>query len=428
MASTTILSAVILVTTLIAAVVFAVVAQNMRYIYLQQLSSKVARTQEAVSVNVWKSETTIIAEVQNIGSTGVNIRALEFVVGYVVTVKIGQSANDYLLSYTKIYNDIYLSPGRVKYLVFDLRKEKIQLPAPPQYISSISIRYIRAMVSTDNNVYVFNPAPPMDAVVLEIQRDDIGKGFQVVLPNGKIAQIRVYEYLFCSLGYGSRLTNPPSQLAQTTYLLIAYAPDFKSVQRGFYRYAYDYKNKTFPSITIDVKPLELKNLTDNTAINLTTCMIEARGYSLGGYELTISRGILILGTQLSGYDIVAVMFAETPYPVYVDRSQVNNPEPGMDVFASKNISSAYVVKIPLPDKDIDVMDFMGTQATSAIYPGIVSNQFVLSIGNYYSQAVLVGQVVNLQLGGSGSAFTAYAKFYDPYPLYIVITTPATTST
>ena len=405
MPTSTILSVVILVIALISVVSFAAVAQNIRHAYLQQMAQKIIGSYEVVSVSAWRGTTDVVLSVKNIGSVGVNIRTLDVVVGYLVRYSVGNKVSSTVLSYTKRYSNIYLAPGQAKYLFFDLRRENIQLPTPPQQVLNITITDLKASLSTDNNVFVYNPVQPMDAIVIPLSQDSIGKGYQVVLPNGKIAQLRVYEYMFCSVGFGSRLTDYPSRLAQTTLLMVAYDKNTKA--QGFYQYAYDYKTRAFADISISAN-------TDNNSI--TTCSVSANGYSLDGYDLTISRGLIILGTQLSGYDIVSVLFAETPYPEYAGSS-------GNGVSVSSVTSTAFVTKIPLPDKDIDVMDFLGTQTTSVVYPGGANNSFVLSIGNYYSQAILVGQAINLRLSGSGDSIDANAKFYNPYPLYIVIAVP-----
>jgi len=421
--TSSLLSVLILVITLLGVVAFAFAEQMVRYVYLQQLSEKIARTQEVVSVGVWSSKTIILAEVKNNGGRGVLVKSLNFVVTCRVEYAVGGQRLNTSITVTKTFNDILLRPYKARYLAFDIAEDVIKnAPVPPSYIKDITITYITAMVSTERNSFVYDPAPPTTATVLEISRNHIGSGFNVVLPNGKIAQIRIYEYLFCGVGSPSRLNTYVSKVGEITKVMVAFSPNFNSVSEGFYQFGYDYEKNVFPSATININPLNIIRLKNGEVVNTTICSVSVPGYQLGGLLLSVSRGLILLGTQFSGYDIVAVLFVKTPYPRYIDPSLIQGYS-SSGVTLTPMESTSYVNKIPLPSSDISVLDFLGPQVTPFALPGSMNYTTVLSVGNYYSQAVLIGTSFTGLLSGTGSSIDAYVEFEEPYPIIVVIAPP-----
>jgi len=427
--TSSILSVIILVTTLIGVIAFAFAEQMIRYTYLQQLSEKIARTQEAVSVGVWYTGSVIVAEVRNMVGRGIYIRELKFVITVSVTYsRSGGAKNTTLTTVFKSFNDIPLRPQSAKYLAFDITEDVAwSLLIPVSNIENITFTHVVAQVVTERNVFIFDPAPPATGTVLEITRDKIGQGLNVVLPNGKTALLRVYEYLFCGVGSGSRVDSFISRNSEATAVMVASSPDYTLVESGFYQYSYDYINRTFATMNINITPARTVTLNSGEGLDkVTECNISAPGYSLGGNLVTVSRGVLLLGTQLSGYDIVSVLFVRSPYPTYIDPSEMLTYVPS-GVSLTPLESVAYVTKIPLPSSDISPLDFFGPEVTPVDLGRYISNTTAISVGNYYSQAVLIGASFTGFLSGTGSSTNVYVKFYDPYPLIVVIAPPQITS-
>jgi len=424
--TSTLLSAVILVVTLIGIVVYAFAEQLIRYNYLQQLSERIARTQEAVSVSTWYRRTVIVAEVRNIAGRGVYVKELKFIVNCKITYTVGGGQGQGEIhvtttTVTKSFYNISLHTYDTKYLAFDIADDAIKNSGiSANYVKDIAINYIASTVITERNVFIFDPSPSMTATVFEIYRNYTGGGFNIILPNGRIAQVRVYEYLFCGIGSSSRLNTYMDKVGEATKVMVAYSPSYSSIRDYFYQFSYDYDKKTVPSASITIQPYNKTVLKGGTAINATICSVSVPGYSLDGKMLTVSRGVLLIGTQLSGYDIVAVLFVKTPYPKYIDPTQV----PGYrysGVTLTQVKSYVYVNKIPLPSDDISPMDFMGPQIAFA--PG-VNNTSIMAIGNYYSQAILIGVAVTGVLSGTGSSIDVYTEFEDPYPILLIIAAPS----
>jgi hypothetical protein len=418
-ATSSVLSVVVLVTALLSVLAFAFTAQNLRYMYLLQLEEKIARTQEVISAGVWSKGTMAIVEIRNIGGRGVYIKTLKITVGYTVVYQTGGQETRVALSYDKVYKDIHLSPYQTKIITFDILND-ISLQ-DFQNVKDVYISYLTVIVATERNVFIFDPAPPMDSLVLEIKREDIGKGFSLTLPNGKVAQLKVYEYLFCSIGTTSRSNSFIDEI-EATKVMIASSPDAKSVQTGFYIYGYDYKDNKFPSINIDIEADKEYNLKGGGKVNVTVCHVTA-DESLGGRVISVSRGVILLGTQLSGYDIVAVSFAQNPYPEYIDPSKLGGAKTSKNILLVAGRSNAYVTKIPLPDTDISVYDFLAAQVTPWGASNVQDQDTSIDIGTYYSQAILIGQSFGALLSGNGKEVYTYVHFNDPYPIIIVILPP-----
>jgi len=418
--TSTLLSVVVLTITLMGVVAFAHAEQLIRYTYLQQLSEKIARTQEAVSVGVWHGKTTVVAEVRNVAGRGVLIKQLKFVIGCTVTYSVNNRTDTVVTSVVIPFYNIALKPFSSKYLPFDVRGAAIMNSGvPSDYVRDVAITYIATTVVTERNVFVFDPAPPANVVVLEIDRESIGKTFDVVLPNGKIARVAVYEYLFCGVGSPYRLSSYPDKVGEVTSVQVAYSPDYSSVREGLYVYGYDYDKMKFPDVSIRIISRKSMTLSSGENVNATVCSVYAPDYSLDGKTLTLSRGIMLVGTGFGSYDIAAVMFVKTPYPRYIDPTEIPNYRYGGLALEFVGYY-VYENKVALPSNDVTVFEFLGPQAA---YVSIAKNVTIMAVGNYYSQAVLIGVAVSGILSGSGNSIEVYAEFKEPYPIVVVIAPP-----
>ncbi|MGC9069544.1 MAG: hypothetical protein ACP5IZ_11330, partial [Thermoprotei archaeon] len=175
-----------------------------------------------------------------------------------------------------------------------------------------------------------------------------------------------------------------------------------------YNYGYDYitaSTQKFPNIQITIT-----GTTVNKQVQ-TTCTITSNSYSLAGSTIMVSRGIIIIGTQFSGYDTITIAFVTTPYPTLTREAG------SARIINSK--SNAFIEKIALPSTDIDVPDFISSQLAPLILT--TTNTTSINIGNYYSQAIIAGQSYAGTLQGNNPySYTITTTFPPPYPILIII--------
>ncbi|MEM1694424.1 MAG: hypothetical protein QW456_09455, partial [Ignisphaera sp.] len=308
-------------------------------------------------------------------------------------------------------SNIHLPPGGKTYLSYDLSSE-----VPPN-ASGAEIGFASVMVTTERNTFVFDVVPPTDATVLTITRDDIRSGdtYSISLPNGKVAYLKPYEILFCAIGPSSRNDAIVPRYDSVEILISSGGNTY----RGIYHYGYDPVNRKWGLVSISFDWVYLQN----EERILTTCSVSTQsGEEIpAGTTIVLARGILLLGTQLSGYDVTAVMFAVNQLPEFYTPSRVERDN---RVTITNVKVNTLVVKLglPSPSRDIDVYDFLGTQIIPTVL-SIQDRQKVYSIGTFYSQAILILQVVH----GTTDRITDYvdvnAYFADPYPLVVVISSP-----
>ena len=152
-------------------------------------------------------------------------------------------------------------------------------------------------------------------------------------------------------------------------------------------------------------------------MRLFFCNVETNNIPLNSKVITLSRGIILVGTHLSGYDIVVFSFARNKYPRYYSPDELENAVSGeLDIHDDRSVH--HITKIPLPDNDISVLNFLGSQ----IIPWVSQNAnfSTIDINNYYSQAIILGQSYIAELTGEGDSSYIYVRFDDPYPILLVI--------
>ncbi|MEM1913186.1 MAG: hypothetical protein QW067_08610 [Thermofilaceae archaeon] len=409
--TSTLLTVVVLGLAVLSVVSFATVYQQVRYAYLLRMSSMVSRTEEVVSVGGWKSGTYLVLEVRNEGGVGVFIREVRTAVQILLYVNVGANVRTVPKSKTLISNDIHLPPAGRVYLGYDLSSEV------PSYASGAEISFASVMVTTEKNTFVFDVVPPIDTTVLTITKEDVESGvtYSVPLPNGRTAYLKPYEILFCAVGPGSRNEAVMPRYDSVEVLISAGGNTY----RGTYHYGYNPTNKKWGLASIS---FSWSKLQDEGRI-ITTCSVSTPSGEKLPAETTVvlARGILLLGTQLSGYDATTVLFATDQLPQFYTPS---NARRGNRVTIANPRVNTMVIKLglPSPSTDIDVYDFLGTQIIPTALP-IRDKQKVYSIGTFYSQAILILQVVH----GTTDRVTDYvevnAYFSNPYPLAVVISSP-----
>lgn len=395
-AASTLLSVVVLTAALMCVVAFAFAVHGVRYLYLQHLESRVAGTLEAVSVGVWHSGSAVVIDVRNAGGTPVRVRSLRAVVQY--AARYGEELRGGSL--VKSFGELRLPPLGRRLLAFDVASE----PGGPRGADEVRVVSVSVVVATERNALVFDPAPPADLVVLEVGREDVGRSIAVRLPDGGRALFTVYEYLVCGVGAPSRLGTPVSRVEAARVWV---ARGEGEVEWGLYVYGYDWEARRFPEVEIEVYREEVGGR------EVTVCEIVSRGAPLSGRLAALSRGVVLLGTQLRGFDVIAFSFAGAPHP--------RPASCGGELRLVEGRAQSYVLKIPLPDRGVTVMDFLGPQVVPwGVAPDRGS---AISIGTHYSQALLVGQSYAARLAGSGTQARICAEFDDPYPILLVIAPP-----
>jgi len=389
---------------------FAFGIQQIRHSYLMQLETRLERTKEVISVGALGRGTFGVIDIANVGGSSVFIKTLK------VAVTFNAYHENRSISQTdvKVFENIHLSPQERKFIPFSI-EDKVPRGATKAEIARISV-----IVTTDKNVFVFDPAPSSDIVMLEIHRGNIGEVHTIYLPNGKVAKLSAYEYLICGVGpdyRGGTVSSP----VDAVKVLVATSPE--QIERPYeaeYVYSFDPKNRRFPDTDITVESEVIKVREDAGGqpkdVEVTTCTISS-SVDLHGQTVVVSRGLLLVGTQLSGYDIVFVSFAGEMYPEFVSPDKVvggvRTPNYLTDIK-----QQAYVLKIPLMSKDVLVYDFLATQVTPYIIAG--DKQTSIHIGHYYSQAVLVGQSCVGRVSTSTTQVKVYVKFDYAYPILVII--------
>ncbi|MEM4584192.1 MAG: hypothetical protein QW611_04375, partial [Ignisphaera sp.] len=316
-------------------------------------------------------------------------------------------------SKTLISNNIHLPPAGRVYLGYDLSSEV------PSYALGAEISFVSVMVTTERNTFIFDVVPPIDATVLTITRKDIESGiiYSVPLPNGRIAYLKPYEIMFCAVGPRSRNEAVIPRYDSVEILVTAGGNTY----RGTYHYGYDPVNKKWNLVSISFSWSRLQN--DGRII--TTCSIStSSGERLpAGSIVVLARGVLLLGTQLSGYDVVNVLFATDQLPQFYNPSDVGR---GNRVTIINPKSNTLVMKLglPSPSTDIDVYDFLATQIIpTAMGLSIQDKQKVYSIGTFYSQAILILQIIHGEIDRATDYVEVNTYFTNPYPLTVVISSP-----
>lgn len=410
MVSSTVLSYIVLALTLVSVISFASMYQQIRYFFIQRFNTLQARTEEVVSVSALISGETAVIDVRNTGGVGVMIDTLKAVVTYKVyeADPITNEVVTYTRSSTKTFRNIHLSPLERKLVMLSIEEEL------PQAALRGEISFLSVIVITDKNVFIYDPAPAANSVALKIYRSDIGKTFTITLPNGRIAYLTPYEYLVCSVGPAERTS---VSLLEASNVYVAFSPDDRPASIT-YNYGYDPSTSTHPEVLFRVAKESLR-VNNVGVINLTRCSITAlRGYNLQGYYVSLTRGIILLGTQLSGYDVVSVSFASRQFPVFYPPSQIDGRESEKSVNYVK--TNAFVLKLCIPSSDVDVLDFLGVQSTPYSLSSVQSGETVIDVGTCFSQAILVSQSVTGFVDSSTNEVSVYADFQDPYPLLVII--------
>jgi len=135
----------------------------------------------------------------------------------------------------------------------------------------------------------------------------------------------------------------------------------------------------------------------------------------------LSRGVLLVGTQMSGYDITAISFGGGMHPEFISPESVVAGGPAVPNYFTSVKQQAYVLKIPLASRDALVYEFFATQITPYAVAGDM--QTSVHIGNYYSQAILIGQSCVGRVSASSTQVRMYARFRYAYPVLVVIAPP-----
>ncbi|MEM1694219.1 MAG: hypothetical protein QXL19_08355 [Ignisphaera sp.] len=410
--TSTLFTVIVLGLTILSVVSFAIIYQQVRYSYLLRMSSMISRTKEAISVGGWKSDTYLVLEIRNEVGIGVFIREIRTVVQILLYIDTGDNVHIIPKTKTLISNNIHIpSMGRI-YLGYDLSSE----------VSSYSraeISFVSVMVTTERNTFVFDVVPPIDSTVLTITRKDIEKGvtYSIQLPNGRIAYLKPYEILFCAIGPRSR-NDAVIPLYDSVEVMVFAGGN---IYRGTYHYGYDPINKKWGFVTISFDWINLQN----ESKIITLCSISSNEKLPTGASVVLARGVMLIGTHLSGYDIVTVLFGIDQFPQFYTPDKVGR---GSRVTIANPKTNNMVIKLGLPSSntDIDVYDFLGTQIIPTAL-SIQDRQKIYSIGTYYSQAILLLQVVH----GTIDEVTDYVEintyFADPYPLVAVVSVPIGTS-
>lgn len=415
--TSTVMTALVLGLTLMSVVSFAVVYQQVRYSYLMRMASMIARTEEAVSVGGWKSGTYLVIDVKNEGGTGVFIREIRIAVQMVLYI-VSSSGNIHTTSksLTLTNGSIHIPPLKRVYLTYDLSHEV------PSYATSGEISFVSVMITTEKNVFIFDVVPPTDTTVLSITRDDIDRGvtYSIPLPNGRVAYLKPYEILFCAVGPSSRNNAVIPRYDSSGIIITAGG----NVMRGIYHYGYDPTNRRWgiASITFDWQRLPTENKI------LTVCSISTPpGERIpAGSTVVVARGILLLGTQLSGYDVGVVLFARNQYPEFYTPQNAGR---GNRVTITNVRTNILVLKIglPSPSSDIDVYDFIGSQVVPILL-NIQNRTSIYSVGTYYSEAILILQVIYGSTERLSDDIDVNVYFSEPYPVAVIISTIADAAT
>lgn len=414
--TSTLMTAIVLGLTLLGVVSFASVYQQVRYSYLNRMAAMIARTEEAVSVGGWKSGTYMVLDLKNDGGVGVFVRELRVAVQVILYIRVGENLITTSRSVTLVNRSIYLPPlGRV-FLSYDLSKEV------PSYASRAEVSFASVLVVTERNVFVFDVVPPTDVAVLLISKEDIESGatFSVPLPDGRVAVLRPYEILFCGVASGSRNDEVVPRFDSVAVLVTGGGTTI----RGAYHYGYDFTNNKWSIVSIlfdrVVEPDERRLL--------TACMLSTTRDNMfpSGTRVVLGRGILLIGTQLSGYDVSVALFAMNQYPTFYTPERAGR---GPRTTIENTMVNLLTLKLglPSPSTEVDVYDFLGPQLVPLVI-GVRDGTSVYSIGTAYSQAILILQTIYGTTTKVSDTIEVYGYFPDPYPTMIVIASPTGTAT
>lgn len=405
------LTAMVLGLTIMSVVSFATVYQQVRYAYLNRMASMVARTEEAVSVGGWKSGTYLVLDVKNEGGVGVYIREVRTAVQIILYIPVGNNVYTTSKSLTLVERGVYLPPLRRTFFSYDLSGEV------PSTATRGEVSFASVMVVTERNVFIFDVVPPTDATVLSVTKEDIESGatFSIQLPNGRIAAFRPYEILFCAISSGSRNGDVVPQFDSVGILITGGG----TTMRGNYHFGYDFTNKKWstPSIAFDRVYVQ-----DEKKI-LTICSLSTTKENKfpANSRIVLGRGILLLGTQLSGYDLAVSLFARDQYPTFYTPERAGR---GAKTTISNVMVNLLSLKIglPAPASEVDVYDFIGTQLIPFVI-GMGDKVSVYSIGTAYSQAILIVQTIYGVSDAISDHIEVNGYFPDPYPVTVIVTTP-----
>lgn len=397
MATSTLLTVVVLGLTLMCVVSFAFLYQNIRHIYLLRMSSMIARTEEAISVSGWKSSRAVVIELKNNGGVGVYIREARTIL---------QAITTYAQPQVKIFTsrDIHLPPLKKVYLSYEV---------PPHTLAT-EVNFVSVIVTTDKNVYIFDVVPPIGDTVLFVTRDEVEKGvtYSVNLPNGKIALLRPYEIMFCAVSSGERNGLVVPSLDSVS---IAVAGGGMTM-RGIYHYGYNTSSQRWSKVSIlfdRFKPESSDKI-------ITSCSIRGSDGTMipPRSRVVLAKGILLVGTQITGYDISHALFAGGQHPVFYRPRDIGLP----DSITMVNVTTSFLtMKIGLPayQSEIDIFDFV----SAYILPPVayqMNGTTVYTLGSYYAQAILVIQAIQGVVDQTTASIDVYGYFPDPYPLIVVI--------
>ncbi|MEM1560060.1 MAG: hypothetical protein QXK24_00445 [Ignisphaera sp.] len=410
--TSTLLTVVVLGLTLLSVVSFTIIYQQIRYSYLLRMSSIISRTKEAISVGGWKSNTYLVLEVRNEGGVGVFIREIRTVVQILLYIDTGDNVHIISKSKTLISNNIHIpSMGRI-YLGYDLSSEASSY-------SRAEISFVSVMVTTEKNTFIFDVVPPIDSPILTITRKDIEDGitYSIPLPNGRTAYLKPYEILFCAIGPGSR-NDAVIPLYDSVEVMVSAGG---SIYRGTYHYGYDPINKKWNLVSISFDWINLQN----ESKIITICSISSNERLPSGTSVVLARGVMLIGTQLSGYDIATILFGIDQFPHFYTPNRVGRGNRATIVNPKTN-NMVIKLGLPLSNTDIDVYDFLGTQIIPTVL-SIQDRQKIYSIGTYYSQAILLLQVVHGTIDEATNYVEINTYFADPYPLVVVVSVPTRTS-
>jgi len=394
---TSYIAALVIAAVIVSAVAFSYASSQLRYIFLEQLAYKVQRTQESVSAGAIARGTSFLVELKNNGATGVYVKSMKVAVTYKVEYDLG-GGRTYTFQdlYSFLVQDFVLRPYQKRYFFLDLRGV-VSLPPISAPVRAWYITYVGVAVATERGAYTFAPAPPIDAAAFSVDRSDIGKGFTVTLPGGEKLVFVPYEYIYCSVGPATRNSGPT--VLDAAKLVVW---DGSRSQEGFYSYGYDPSRRavTAPDIRIWAE--------QGSDGLYTVCSVDSRGYSMSGLVVTLSRGIALLSTQIASGEVTVYTYAVDKQPELVAHGST---------CTSGARSQFFVDKVAMPDRDISIYDFFSPQ----LAPYLSGSGKSAGLGSYYSQAVVVGQ--SLTVSAYGTNCIVKAKFYDPYPLVVVIEPP-----